>query len=282
MVKFLSADDFRARRRVLERKDFALASRSERRPSDLISEDVWKSIITLPDDVSIRTTNHYGRIFGLLDDGWGAWIEALSEGDELSYVMLNAADEFQAATLNALQGYYRVSFGCLRTVLELLSIGLYCQVCGKSKEFKRWLKGREEIKFGMACSGLSAAPALARFSGHLRTTMKDSFFDQKDSSKKYPGGWVIRLHSMLSDYIHSSPRHSSAALWGFSNGPIYEPSSVVSVARHWVETMATGYILVKAGRPQFRLPEKGEALFTETGIPLRRIIRRSYKFYFTP
>ncbi len=45
---------------MLEDSDFAVVSGSYPGPTDLIQEGTWKSIISLPDDVSIRTSDKYG------------------------------------------------------------------------------------------------------------------------------------------------------------------------------------------------------------------------------
>lgn len=53
---------FRSARRVLELEDFAISDYGpEFAKTDLISENVWHKIMTLPDDVAVRTANHQGR-----------------------------------------------------------------------------------------------------------------------------------------------------------------------------------------------------------------------------
>jgi hypothetical protein len=58
MPKPLPLEDFRAVRIVLEDDDFALVPENpDHPPWDLIDRDTWNSIVTLPDDVGIRTSN---------------------------------------------------------------------------------------------------------------------------------------------------------------------------------------------------------------------------------
>ena len=57
-------------------------------------------------------------------------------------VMLEAGDDFQAATYTALTGFYRLSVAALRSALELTAIGAWSQVCRKQKEFRSWRSGR--------------------------------------------------------------------------------------------------------------------------------------------
>lgn len=72
MVRQLDSDDFRARRKVLESDDFASTDgEPDPPPSDLISEEAWDGIMTLPDDVAIRTTSHLGEWVALLYHLWG-------------------------------------------------------------------------------------------------------------------------------------------------------------------------------------------------------------------
>lgn len=57
MARKLPAKDFRARRWVLEPKDFALTDgKPDPAPTDLVDREVWHSIMDLADDVAIRTT----------------------------------------------------------------------------------------------------------------------------------------------------------------------------------------------------------------------------------
>lgn len=59
-MKRLDDSDFRARRFMLEKPDFAWAPGKYSGPTNLIDEDTWISIVALPDDVSIRTSDKYG------------------------------------------------------------------------------------------------------------------------------------------------------------------------------------------------------------------------------
>jgi hypothetical protein len=138
MTKPLPLDDFRAVRIILEPDDFALSFGKEPPPSDLIDKETWQGITILPDDVSIRTSNHHGNLLKILYSLWGAWIEAVGENQDFLYdTILDAADEFQATTFNSLAGYYRQAIGCLRSALELITIGAYCQICGEAAKYKK-------------------------------------------------------------------------------------------------------------------------------------------------
>jgi hypothetical protein len=64
---------------------------------------------------------------------WGAWIEATGDPDApdlLFDAMLDASDEYQAATFNALHGFYRQAIGCLRNALTVYHGGKRTLISG--------------------------------------------------------------------------------------------------------------------------------------------------------
>ena len=143
MSKPLPLDDFRAVRIILEPDDFALSSGDDPSPSDPVDKDTWQGITTLTDDVSIRTSNYHGKLLKIQYDLWGAWIESIGEKqDYLFDTLLDAVDEFHATTFNSLNGYYRQAISCLRSALELITIGTYCQVCSEADRYKEWREGK--------------------------------------------------------------------------------------------------------------------------------------------
>jgi hypothetical protein len=130
-MKALPDSDFRSRRLVLEPEDFALGpDDTDSPPSDLIDEDTWRSMMSLQDDVSVKTSNEYGSA---LKQMWGFWSEwscvvgalqelAPSVGEApLCAAACDVGDEFQASISNAVVGFYRVAFSCLRNALENMS-----------------------------------------------------------------------------------------------------------------------------------------------------------------
>lgn len=67
-MKALPASDFRAKRIMLERKDFAIAPTKYPGPTDLIRKKTWRDIVSLPDDVSIRTSDRYGSLLKEMEE----------------------------------------------------------------------------------------------------------------------------------------------------------------------------------------------------------------------
>jgi hypothetical protein len=83
--------DFRARRSKLERHEFAISEGQDAPPSQLIDEVVWHGIMHLPEDVSIRISDHNGTRLRLLHGLWQDWITAIgnpSKPDEIYNCLL--------------------------------------------------------------------------------------------------------------------------------------------------------------------------------------------------
>lgn len=151
-MKPLDPSDFRARRFMLEEGDFALAPAEYAGPTNLIDEDTWKSIVALADDVSIRTSDKYGSQLQTMWEYWGMWtrvvggVQALTGEPSESPTAIaacDATDEFQAGTYNALVGYYRVAFSCLRNVLEQMTIALQLSLSNDAHDFVDWRNGED-------------------------------------------------------------------------------------------------------------------------------------------
>lgn len=273
MVKPLSLDDFRAVRHVYEPDDFALSGGPDPEPTDLISPETWSSIMGLPDDVSIRTTNHHGTEARILHSLWGAWLEAMGDDPEhfdlVGTSMLDATDEFQAATFNLLCGFYRQAIGCLRNVLDVVSIGAYCQAFGKALEFTQWREGtlKHEYRFGEICESFLASSQYAPLAAYLRTAHTNGVFDRRRG--QYPGGWARQIYGKLSKYAHSRPNHTNADLWA-SNGPIYDDRAVLLTTGMFIEVAVLSYVFVKLCRPDFELPDDARSLFESGQLLLPR------------
>lgn len=78
MSKKLPLTDFRAVRSMLEPYEFAISEGQDVAPSDLVEPEVWDSIMHLPEDVSIRISDHNGIRLKLLDGLWADWLTLLA------------------------------------------------------------------------------------------------------------------------------------------------------------------------------------------------------------
>lgn len=250
MPKPLPLGDFRARRIVLTRNDFAFAPGPEARPSDPIKKGDWQGIVTLPDDVAVRTSNHHGSELALLYDLWGEWIGAVGEKQDTLYdLMLDAADDFQAATFNSLCGFYRLCFSALRSALELVVIGAFAQASRSPSLIQGWRAGTERAALGKACDGLMGITKPPQVGTLL--------FAQRRPTTA--GGVVRELFQALSHYSHSRPGYTDSD-FRESNGPIYVRGAFRHCTKLHTETVALCFLFAKIARPTFPRPIAVEAL----------------------
>jgi hypothetical protein len=257
-MKPLPESDFRARRYLLEKKDFAVAPGEYKGPTDLIDEDTWRSIVTLPDDVSIRTSDKYGPQLAQMWTFWGMWprivggVQALSKDPKESPTAIaacDATDEFQAATYAALVGYYRVAFSCLRNVVEQITIATQLALSASVDDFKAWRAGEERIKFGWAADLLPKNPDVGALEKHLEATAGDSLFAQKPNA-----GWVRRFFAQLSKYTHGAPGFADGD-FRESNGPLFLPKTFLDWCVAAMKTYAIALHELKLAHPKLeKLP----------------------------
>ncbi len=229
-MKPLPASDFRAKRLMLEDSDFAVAPGKYLGPTNLIQEDTWKSITSLPDDVSIRTSDKYGSQLEEMWEYWGTWgrvvlaVQALSRDPSQSPTAIaacDASDEFQAATYCALVGFYRVAFSCLRNVLEQMTIGTRLATISDTKSFADWRNGEDRIGFGWAADTLTGSSDVLAVEQHLKRSTGDLLFSQT------PKGLARRLFVQFSKYTHGAAGFTDADSRE-SNGPIFVPQAFLA------------------------------------------------------
>jgi hypothetical protein len=188
-------------------------------------------------------------------------------------VMLDAGDDFQAATYNSMIGFYRLSVAALRSALELTTIGTWAQFCGKQQEFRSWRSGRFPLSFGQACDGLCGSTPDLRT--HLRDLVESSLFDQKTVDDE--GGFARIIFSALSEFSHSRPGYSDSDMRK-SNGPIYVKSAFNHVAWMQFETLGLCFVLLLIARPKQRLPEPARELFRDVKRLRSRVTRAAVEF----
>lgn len=253
-MKPLPMPDFRAARLMLEDSDFAVAPGKYPGPTNLIQEDTWKSITSLPDDVSIRTSGKYGLQLEQMWEYWGIWgrvvlaVQALSRDPTKSPTAVaacDAADEFQAATYCALVGFYRVAFSCLRNVLEQMTIGARLAITSDTNSFADWRNGEDKIRFGWAADTLTGSSNVHALELHLKTSTGDSLFSQ------YPKGLARRLFVQFSKYTHGAAGFTDADSRE-SNGPIFVPQTFLAWCVAALKTYAIALHELRLSHSQLR------------------------------
>jgi hypothetical protein len=151
----VSDADFRSKRLRLPPEAFPIAPEEEEDPSDLIDEDTWRSLVWLPDDVSIRTSDHHGVVLHDVHQAWGHWIsmsldvQQLLEkpnDDPLQLAVLSATDEWQASIFGALTGFYRQAVACFRPASEGIVAGAYFRAFPDPAKSQKWAEGHEDLR----------------------------------------------------------------------------------------------------------------------------------------
>ena len=246
MAKRTPSRDFRSLRALLPDEVFLLVTGKRPAPTDLVSEDVWRGLMHLPDHVALTSSNHHGTQLAVLYALWGDWFDAMGdEQDELFVGMLDAADCLQASTFDALHGYYRSAVANLRGALELVAIGALGNLAPNDEHYLRWRKH--------TLGSLPFTSCIRKLRGITKATVPASIFQ--------PRGWMEALYDELCAYAHSRPDASDGEMWR-SNGPIYVTSAFNTVFTLQVSTYAASYVLAKVGRPLLTLPESSQFLFT--------------------
>jgi len=210
-MKRLPVTDFRAVRGQLEPHEFAIGEGQDVPPSDPIEQEIWDGIVRLPEDVSIRISDHNGIRLRLLYTLWGDWITSVGNPDapvELSSCMLDATDCFQCANFNFLHGFYRAALAELRTALELLMIGVYGNLNPTDEDYLEWKQDTGDLSF-VRCR--------RRLAANLRKEQARWMFEE--------GAILAVTYQALCNYSHSRPDASDSALWR-SNGPVYNAEAI--------------------------------------------------------
>ncbi len=262
MTQKLPITDFRAVRSKLEPHEFAISEGQDVPPSDLVDPEVWDGIMHLPEDVSIRISDHNGVRLRLLYQLWGDWIKAIGdpgEPDEMFDCLLEAADCFQGATFNFLHGFYRTALAELRTALELVIIGAYGNLYPADKDYREWKASNSELFGFTRCR--------KRLLGNLKKEQaKWMFEDDAPLSSAYQN---------LCNYTHARPDAGYGVLWQ-SNGPVYNGEAIRLTFFSSLTVYALCYLLVRLARPRFMMPDRSEILFELDWMPHHAPLVRAY------
>jgi hypothetical protein len=241
----MTTEDFRSRRARLSLEDFAISTGEDAPPSDLVTPATWRSMTSLPDDVSLRTSDHYGTVLGLLWNLWGEWTclvgglqakVAVPSDSPIAQTACDATDYFQASIYNALTGHYRSAHTSLRAVVENMTLGMEFQIESARDLFTEWLAGGD-FGFGWAADRVTKHSQIAVLESELRKATGDDLYRQRQPPSD-EGGLTRRMFRLLSKYAHGAPQHTDADMWQ-SNGPIFVPK----VFEDWTQSFLSVYSL---------------------------------------
>jgi hypothetical protein len=218
-------------------------------------------LIYLPDDVSIRTSDHHGALLKQAYDAWGWWVSLVldvqslaedPEHDSLCLGCLLVTDELQASMFTMMTGFYRQSIADLRSALEALLMGVYYRRFPNAEMFQRWADGDQ----GAQVSFNGARGTLARSVPFKLSNNQPGELTSLMSQR----GWVDFLYTTLSGFSHGRPFYvnrfgdripsMNVEMWGGSNGPIYEPRSVRLWTTYYFDISLLLVLLVGLAEPR--------------------------------
>ncbi|MBR8316937.1 hypothetical protein KDW36_27580 [Burkholderia dolosa] len=263
MVRLLGSCDFRARRKVLEPDDFASTSGElDQPPTDLISQEAWDGIMTLPDDVAIRTTSHLGEWVELLHELWAGWVDSFPRRSIITDAMLDCADDFAAALFNLLHGFYKQAIGALRNALEATVLACECTLSRSPDTWRAWQDGKE-IAFRKTLPKLAATAKFTELEAHVRSITGGGVFPEPGN--KDGVAWARNLYQRLSSFSHARGDSTNGVLWQ-SNGPIYSEHGMRVSCHLYLETYVLLVLLLKATWRRFRVPTASRVLFVPSSL----------------
>ncbi|KVC95997.1 hypothetical protein WI78_18390 [Burkholderia ubonensis] len=274
MVRPLDFDDFRARRKVLEPDDFASSDgEPDPPPSDLISEEAWDGIMTLPCDVAIRTTSHLGEWVELLHDLWAGWVESFPRRSIIADAMLDCADDFSAALFNLLHGFYKQAIGALRNALEATVLACECTLSRSADTWRAWQEG-QETAFRKTLPNLAATAKFTALEAQVRSITGGGLFPE--AGNKDGVAWARNLYQRLCKFSHARGDSTNGVLWQ-SNGPIYSAQGMRASCHLYLETYVLLVLLLRATSRRFHVPSASRILFAPRTLeafcpePFRRV-----------
>lgn len=268
---------FRFRRYKLPPEAFLIGPEREPEPTDLIDAETWGEITTLPDDVSLRTSEHHGTLLRTANELVGHWtemvldIQSLTQNprdDALALACLDISDDLQASVYTMLTGFYRQSIATLRMALETVLAGVYFRAFKDSLKFQQWADGLREGQLWVS-----------QIRKELSKTEPYSSFESGPYSlfAKAETRWVEFLYSRLCGFSHGRPNYTdedghkiptnNIGLWGGSNGPVYEPRAVKLWSAFYFDTALLCLMLVGLAEKRLLKLEKS------TGIGLKKFIK---------
>jgi hypothetical protein len=262
----LDLADFRAQRSVLDPDDFALGSEEpDPPPTDLIGADVWNGIMTLPDDVAIRTTSYQGSRIEILHDLWSGWVFSMPSKGILSEATHDIADDLQAALYNLVHGFYKQSIAACRNALEMIVFASECELNSDMQRWQSWQKGTGTLNFQRSCRSIATDQKLKQLESIGQKTYGNNRsllpIDNTPDSKR--NAWITNLYGRLCEFAH--PRGTNAQLWE-SNGPIYSAKGMQISFYSYLETYSALIIMSKIALVKFQVPIAAHMLYSADSI----------------
>jgi hypothetical protein len=217
-------------------------------PLDLLDEERWESLMALPTDVLLRTTDHLGPMVEDMGELAHGWIRSMpDESTKVPYLFeacLDAHDEFHAAPFIAAHGWYRQATAALRNALELMAHGARYAITNDRTGHSAWRAGTTKPQFGNSRDILMRQPTIESI---------DRKLGSGGVFAKTPPGVLVELYDDVCRYAHSTPGYTNADIWR-SNGPVFIPRAFTRFWLDFCDVIVACYVLFKIGYPPLVMP----------------------------
>lgn len=264
MVKNVDLDDFRAIRRVLEPDDFALTDGKPDPPAtDLIDQDAWEHIMTLPGHVAITTTNHQGSRISLMNDLSSEWVSTMPMEGITGNAMSNIWDNLESSIFNTVHGHYKTALTILRVALETSVVAARCSLAGDRARWDRW-NGGAEFKFGNACDEILLQPDVKAREDEVAAKVGIGIFRGSNCSPR--DAWARSLYERLCRYSHARGDTTDTSIWN-SNGPVYSANGLKTCYETFLETYGLMLILARWGHGRMGLKPNARLILRKKSLP---------------
>jgi hypothetical protein len=265
MVKNVDLDDFRAIRRVLELDDFAVTDgKPTPPPTDLIDQEAWDHVMTLPGHVAITTTSYQGSKIALLHELSSEWIFSKPMKGITGYAMSSIWDGFESSIFNTIHGYYKTALTILRVALETSVVAARCALAGDQARWDRWNAGAE-FKFGNVCDEILRLPDVKAREDEVVARVGVGMFE--GCAPRNSDAWVRSLYGRLCRYSHARGDTTDASIWR-SNGPVYSADGLKLCYETFLEIYALVLILAKWSQGRMGLKRNGKLILKQQSLPV--------------
>jgi len=266
---------YRERRAYLADHVFMSVPGGGQPPSDLLGPDAWESLMDLPTDVLLRTTDYMGKMIDDMTSQAYAWLSALSHDGARTPFMFDAHldthDELKAAPFIAAHGWYRQATAGLRNALEAMTHAARYATRNDAAGFAGWRTGTADSpKFGNSTDLIGHAKHPAAIDGQLGGP---ALFGAN------PNGVMRDLYANVCRYAHSQPGHTNLDIWQ-SNGPVFIAGAFTQFWLDFCDVVLACYILLKIGHSALDLPNGVEGIAGNAGTVWHGLAPAAVAAYF--